>query len=61
LTTTAVAAELAVLEPKVFEPVTATRTVVPESPAPSTYVCDVAPAILVQLAPVWSQLRHWYV
>ena len=57
--TTAVGAELALLEPTEFEPVTATRNVEPTSAATTVYDCDVAPLTLVQLFPLVSQRRHW--
>ena len=56
---TAVWFEIAVLDPAVFDPVTSIRTVVPTSRSVSVYVCDVAPRMLTQLEPVWSQLSHW--
>ena len=56
--TTAVCAELALLEPTEFEPVTATRNVEPTSAATAVYDCKDAPAISTQLAPPESQRRH---
>ena len=56
--TTAVCAELALLEPTEFDPVTATRNVEPTSAATAAYDCDPAPAISTQLAPPESQRRH---
>ena len=58
--TTAVCAELALLEPTEFEPVTATRNVEPTSAATAVYDCKDALAISTQLAPEASHRRHWY-
>src|ERR671932_2048111 len=57
--TTAVCAELALLEPTELVAVTVTRSVEPTSAFATRYVCWVAPAMLVQLPPALSQRRHW--
>jgi len=58
--TTEVALLVADAEPAVFVAVTATRSALPTSVVPSTYVAAVAPAIVAQFAPALSQRRHWY-
>src|SRR5215211_2458205 len=56
--TTAVAAEVALLEPAVLLAVTATRRVRPTSALVSAYVVLVAPAMSVHPLPALSQRRH---
>ena len=56
--TTAVCAELALLEPTEFVADTATRNVEPESAATAVYDCELAPAMSLQLLPDASQRRH---
>jgi hypothetical protein len=58
--TTAVAAEDALGLPAVFDAVTRERIVEPTSGEPSTYVDDVAPTIVEQLAPLLSQRCQSY-
>jgi MinD superfamily P-loop ATPase len=57
--TTLVAAELAVVEPPLFEAVTATRSVYPTSLFCAVKLLFAAPAIAAQLAPLVSQSCHW--
>src|SRR5919202_7117872 len=57
--TTAVWAEPALLEPTELVAVTVTRSVEPTSMLATGYVCCVAEAMLLQLAPALSQRRHW--
>ena len=56
--TTAVCAELAVLEPTELVPVTAARSVETTSAATAAYDCDDAPEMSLQLPPDVSQRRH---
>ena len=56
--TTAVGADDAVLDPTLFDAVTATRNVEPTSAFTAVYPDDVAPAISAQPAPAESQRRH---
>ena len=56
--TTAVCAELALLEPTEFDPVTATRNVEPTSAPTAAYDCDDAPEMSLQLPPDVSHRRH---
>jgi hypothetical protein len=58
--TFAVGADVAVAKPTVFVAVTATTSVEPTSALVSLYVVAVAPATGMQLAPLESQLDHWY-
>jgi len=58
--TTAVCADVAVLEPVVFVAVTATRIVFPLSVLVSVYVLCVAEAIAAHAAPLASQRDHAY-
>jgi hypothetical protein len=58
--TVAVAAEAADADPDVFDAVTTSLIVDPTSGEPTVYVAAVAPLISAQLAPLWSQRRHWY-
>jgi len=58
--TNVVCAELALVEPPELDAVTATLTVDPTSAATRAYVCAVAPAMSLQVAPDESQRRHWY-
>src|ERR671933_411152 len=57
--TTTVWAEPALLEPTELVAVTVTRSVEPTSAFATGYVCWVAEAMLLQLAPALSQRRHW--
>src|SRR5262245_50133204 len=57
---TAVCADVADAEPRMFVPVTWTGTVVPTSDALRTYVELVALGMLEQALPDGSQLCHWY-
>jgi hypothetical protein len=59
--TTAVALDVAGVEPAAFAAVTTTRSVEPTSAGPTAYVAEVWPETFVQFAPVLSQRRHWYV
>ena len=56
--TTAVCAELALLEPTEFDPATATRNVEPTSAATAVYAWAAAPEISLQLPPDVSHRRH---
>jgi hypothetical protein len=56
--TTALGADVALLEPAAFEAVTTTSSVVPTSPGANWYVDPVAPETFAQLFPDWSQLCH---
>jgi hypothetical protein len=56
--TTAVAADVAVLDPPSFVAVTTTRSAEPTSAEVRPYVKAVAPAMSTQLEPVESQRRH---
>jgi hypothetical protein len=56
--TTAVALDVAGVEPAELAAVTTTRIVEPTSAEPSVYVADVCPEMFVQFAPVLSQRRH---
>lgn len=58
--TSPVVAEAAVAEPAAFVAVTWTRIFVRASFEVRTYVCDVAVAMSVQLAPSELQRCHWY-
>ena len=58
--TTSVGDDSAVLVPKEFDAVTATRIVEPTSAAVNPYVCAVAAVTSLQPAPLVSQRRHWY-
>jgi hypothetical protein len=58
--TSAVGSEFAVPEPLLFDAVTATRSVLPTSPAVGEYVELVAPPIELQPFPELSQRSHWY-
>jgi hypothetical protein len=58
--TTAVGADVAVLEPALFDAVTTTRIVDPTSAADAAYDEPVAPGVAAQLAPPASQRCHWY-
>jgi hypothetical protein len=53
-----VGAEVAALEPVLFEAVTPTRSVLPTSSSISVYVLLFAPGITTQLPPVLSQRSH---
>ena len=57
---TAVAGEVAGVEPFPFVAVTTTRIVPPTSAPANVYVLAVAPEMSEQLAPAASQRRHWY-
>jgi hypothetical protein len=58
--TTAVAADVAVaVATPLADPVTATRSVEPASPAATAYVVPVAPETGAQLEPLESQRDHW--
>ena len=57
---TAVAAEVASVEPAPLVAVTATRIVPPASGAASVYVLAPAPAMSEHALPAESQRRHWY-
>jgi hypothetical protein len=56
--TTAVAAELAELDPDGFVPVTAMTSVEPTSPVATVYDDVVAPSIATQFRPFGSQSCH---
>ena len=58
--TTAVAAEVAVAEPAMFEAVTVTRMVEPASAEAAAYVADVAPEIGLQFPPELAQRTQPY-
>jgi hypothetical protein len=60
LETTAVGAEVALMEPSAFFAVTVARSVWPTSADCAVYVFAVAPPIAVQLSPFLSQLLHAY-
>jgi hypothetical protein len=57
---TAVGSETAVVVPKLFVAVTATRSREPMSIEAGVYVLAVAPAMSLQFAPPVSQRRHWW-
>jgi predicted NBD/HSP70 family sugar kinase len=57
--TTPVAAEVATVEPFLFEATTVTRLVAPTSGEASVSVCAVAPATAWQPPPRESQRSHW--
>lgn len=57
--TALVAADDAVVEPFLFEAVTAKRNLKPTSAATGEYVIAVAPLIALQFAPFESQRCHW--
>ena len=57
---TALGADVAVLEPVACVAVTTTLSVRPTSADVKRYVCAVAPTMLEQPPPFWSQRCHWY-
>ena len=57
--TTAVAADVAELDPAEFVATTRTRRVEPASADDNVYVFPVAPRMLTQPAPAESHRRHW--
>src|SRR5579885_2055553 len=57
--TTAVGTDVEVAEPALFVAFSRTRSVFPTSTCFSAYVEPVAPEMLEQLPPFWSQRRHW--
>ena len=58
--TTAVRADDAVVEPTLFDAVTATRNVESTSADVRVYVCEAAGTMSTQFWPAVSQRRHWY-
>src|SRR2546423_1990935 len=58
--TIALGRDTAELDPALFVAVTRTRIRWPRSTETRTYVCFVAPAMLMQLLPPRPQRRHWY-